>query len=137
MNLKNDLFDLIFDLNFIFCLISSSDSRVMGHQYYYCFVFIISYLITLIFAQFQWQQRDSFDEVRKKLDEVNEENCKIVDVNKLFLPSATVTHIPDLIWLGQEPLFPNRTNLLHIHNIAMSRAFYYRYHHTHLCWRSI
>lgn len=84
-----------------------------------CFVFVN--------GQFQWQIRDSIDEISRKLEKVDQETCQIVDRNELFLPSSTVTHIPDFKSLGIDPIFPNRTNLLHIHNMALSRAFYYRY----------
>ena len=79
-----------------------------------------------VFGQFQWQVRDQFDEIIKKIERIDAENCKIVDRNHLFLPRSTVTHIPELKSLGIDPVFPNRTNLLHIHNMALSRAFYYR-----------
>lgn len=77
-------------------------------------------------AQFQWQTRDQFDEITKMMGRVNQENCKVVGINDLFLPASTVTHVPDLKWLGIDPVFPNRTNLLHVHNMALSRAFYFR-----------
>ncbi|CAG2178002.1 unnamed protein product, partial [Oppiella nova] len=84
-------------------------------------------LVVTIEGQFNWQTRDSFDEIRKQLDKVVEDNCKVMDINELFLPQSSVTHIPDLKWLGIDPIFPNRTNLLHIHNMALSRAFYLSY----------
>lgn len=91
---------------------------------------ITALLVTCLFvftlAQFQWQIRDSIDEIQKRLDRVNAENCRIIDKNGLLLPSSTVTHVPDLKWLGIDPVFPNRTNLLHVHNMALSRAFYFR-----------
>ena len=82
--------------------------------------------VDIVLGQFHWQVRDSFDEIVKKIDRIDGENCKIVDRNHLFLPPSTVTHIPELKSLGIDPVFPNRTNLLHIHNMALSRAFYYR-----------
>lgn len=89
-------------------------------------LFIILVVVVLCLAQFNWQTRDSFDEIRSKLNKVNADNCKVVDINELFLPYSTVTHVPDLKWLGIDPIFPNRTNLLHVHNMAMARAFYLR-----------
>lgn len=80
----------------------------------------------IVSPQFDWQTRDAFDEIQKQLKKVTSENCKIVDINDLYLPSSAVTHVPDLKWLGIDPIFPNRTNLLHIHNVALSRAFYFR-----------
>lgn len=89
-------------------------------------VFLLLVVATLIDGQYQWQTRDGFDEIKIKLDKVNTENCRIVDRNQLFLPSSTVTHVPDFKSLGIDPIFPNRTNLLHVHNMALQRAFFYR-----------
>ena len=91
-------------------------------------VFLLSFAVNLVVieCQFNWQTRDSFDQIRKQLDSVVPDNCKVVDINELFLPQSSVTHIPDLKWLGIDPIFQNRTNLLHIHNMALSRAFYLR-----------
>ena len=98
----------------------------------YSFVFDLKLLfifafVVVIDCQFNWQTIDSFDQIRKQLDKVVEDNCKVVDINELFLPQSSVTHIPDLKYLGIDPIFPNRTNLLHIHNMALSRAFYLRF----------
>lgn len=90
-------------------------------------ILVITALISAAFAQFQWQSRDSFDEIRKRMDKINAETCKVVDKNGLFLPASTVTHVPDLKTLGIDPVFPNRTNLLHVHNMALSRAFFYSF----------
>ncbi|XP_076373714.1 uncharacterized protein LOC143258513 [Tachypleus tridentatus] len=90
-------------------------------------IFVCIILPMMIVSQFNWQTRDSFDTIHNKLDKVTSENCKVVDVNDLFLPSDTVTHVPDIKTLGIDPIFPNRSNLLHIHNMAVTRAFYYSY----------
>lgn len=84
-------------------------------------------LVVPICAQFEWQTPDAFDEIRQKVDQVHAENCKIVDINDLFLDADTVTHVPDIKWLGIDPVFPNRTNLLHVHNMALYRSFFYSY----------
>lgn len=77
-------------------------------------------------GQFQWQHQDAFDQIRGKLDSVTGRNCKSVDVNRLFLSPNTVTHVPNLQWIGIDPVFANRSNLLHVHNMALSRAFFLR-----------
>lgn len=76
-------------------------------------------------AQFS-RDRDQFDDIRDKFDRVSEQNCRIQDVNELFLPNSTVTHVPNIKRLNIDPVFPNRTNLLHIHNMAISKAFFFR-----------
>jgi hypothetical protein len=89
-------------------------------------VVLLLAVVSFACAQFQWQSRDQFDVITQMRDRVNQENCKVMDRNGLFLQASTVTHVPDLKWLGIDPVFPNRTNLLHIHNMALSRAFYFR-----------
>ncbi|XP_023240491.1 uncharacterized protein LOC111638939 [Centruroides sculpturatus] len=83
--------------------------------------------VVVVVGQFNWQVRDKFDEVTNRMRKVTEDNCKIVDINDMFLPNKTVTHVPNTKQLGIDPVFPNRTNLLHIHNMAISRAFFYSY----------
>uniref|UniRef100_T1JWG5 GPR158/179 extracellular domain-containing protein n=1 Tax=Tetranychus urticae TaxID=32264 RepID=T1JWG5_TETUR len=77
--------------------------------------------------QFDWQSRDNFDAIHEQVNRVNRDNCRIVDINDLFLPNSTVTHVPNIKGLGTDPVFPNRTNLLHVHNMALSRAFFYSF----------
>lgn len=76
-------------------------------------------------AQFS-RDRDAFDEIRDKFDRVSQHNCRIQDINELFLPNDTVTHVPNIKQLNIDPVFPNRTNLLHIHNMAISKSFFFR-----------
>ncbi|EEC17491.1 hypothetical protein IscW_ISCW012222 [Ixodes scapularis] len=87
---------------------------------------VFACIVVSVLAQFHWHVRDSFDEIRTRLDRVTAANCKLVDVNQLFLPNDTVTHVPNIKRLNIDPVFPNRTNLLHLHNMAISRAFFFR-----------
>ncbi|CAG7835947.1 unnamed protein product [Allacma fusca] len=78
-------------------------------------------------GQFGWQTRDSFDEIKMKYDAVSPSNCEIKQRADLFLPPDTVTHKPDVKDININPVFPNRTGLLHIHNMALNRAFFWSY----------
>jgi hypothetical protein len=80
-----------------------------------------------VIAQYEWQARDAFDEVRRAMDRVNKYNCEIQHVGDLYLPETSVSHIPDIKDVNINPVFPNRTQLLHIHNMALSRAFFWSY----------
>lgn len=95
------------------------------------YVGIIVYFVFVIklgvFGQYEWQARDNFDEIRLKLDKVNNENCPIQHLGDLYLPEDTVSHLPDIKDININPVFPNRTSLLHLHNIALSRAFFFSY----------
>ena len=74
-----------------------------------------------------WEGRDTFDEILAKLTAVDADTCSIMHVGDLKLPEDTVSHIPDIKEININPVFPNRTSLLHLHNMALNRAFYFSY----------
>lgn len=78
-------------------------------------------------CQYEWQPKDAFDEIRKKYDKVNRDNCEVQNLYDLFMPEDAVSHLPDLKDLNINPVFPNRTALVHLQNVALSRAFFYSY----------
>lgn len=80
-----------------------------------------------VFAQYEWHPRDAFDEVRLKMDKVNADNCPIQHLGDLYLPEDSLSHRPDVKEVNINPVFPNRTALLHLHNLALSRSFFYSY----------
>ncbi|GIY87594.1 hypothetical protein CEXT_418131 [Caerostris extrusa] len=80
-----------------------------------------------VFAQFDWQIRDGFDDITSRMGKVGADNCKVVDRNALFLPQDSVTHVPNIRQIGIDPVLPNRTNLLQLHNMALTRAFFYSF----------
>ncbi|KAJ8981548.1 hypothetical protein NQ317_009807 [Molorchus minor] len=80
-----------------------------------------------VIGQYEWQARDAFDEVSRYMKLVNKDNCEIQHVSDLYLPENSVSHLPDIKDVNINPVFPNRTQLLHIHNIALNRAFFWSY----------
>ena len=45
----------------------------------------------------------------------------------LKMSEDTVSHLPDIKEININPVFPNRTALLHLHNMALNRAFFFSY----------
>uniref|UniRef100_A0A0A9W679 Putative G-protein coupled receptor 158 n=1 Tax=Lygus hesperus TaxID=30085 RepID=A0A0A9W679_LYGHE len=86
----------------------------------------VTYIIGAL-CQYEWQPKDAFDEIRKKYDKVNKDNCEVQNLYDLFLPEDSISHLPDLKEININPIFPNRTALLHLQNMALSRAFFYSY----------
>lgn len=80
-----------------------------------------------VWGQFEWHRKDNFDNIKKRFDRVNADNCKIMHFGELFLPEDTISHIPDIKEVNINPVFPNRTALLHLHNMALSRSFFWSY----------
>lgn len=74
-----------------------------------------------------WNTRDTIDEIRLRMDKINAETCSIAHPFDLHLPPDTVSHLPDIKEININPIFPNRTVLLHLHNMALTRSFYWSY----------
>ncbi|XP_023016255.1 uncharacterized protein [Leptinotarsa decemlineata] len=93
----------------------------------YSYAFFVCLLTVGVTGQYEWQARDPFDEVSRSMNRVNKYNCEIQHVGDLYLPENSVSHLPDIKDININPVFPNRTQLLHMHNMALNRAFFWSY----------
>ncbi|CAG0920746.1 unnamed protein product [Notodromas monacha] len=69
----------------------------------------------------------AFDDIQSRVDAVSHENCDFLHLTELFLPDESVSHKPDVKDININPTFPNRTAMLYLHNLALSRGFYFSY----------
>lgn len=99
----------------------------MNALYYFVIFFFILLKYHDVDGQFEWQEEDAFDEIRIKLDKVYGENCMIQNLENLILPEDSVSHLPDIKDFSVNPVFPNRTALMHLYNLALSRSFFFSY----------
>jgi hypothetical protein len=76
---------------------------------------------------FDWMGYDKFDEIDDRMNSVNAENCMSKPASELRLPSETLAQLPRFNKLLSMVIYPNRTKLLHLHNMALNRAFFYSY----------
>ena len=74
-----------------------------------------------------WDSRDEFDQIYAKMMAASADTCSIMHTGDLKLPEDTVSHKPDIKEININPVFPNRTSLLHLHNMALNRAFFFSY----------
>lgn len=95
-------------------------------MYRECVVLVCLFSVVVI-GQYEWQDRDAFDEVSRAMRTVNKDNCIIQHLGDLYLPEDSVSHLPDIKDININPVFPNRTQLLHLHNMALNRAFFWSY----------
>lgn len=73
------------------------------------------------------QQNDGFDDIRNRMNKVNADNCAIQNAHDLYLPEDAISHListPDLMYTS---IFPNRSALLQLHNMALGRSFFWSY----------
>ncbi|KAK7069808.1 hypothetical protein SK128_015419 [Halocaridina rubra] len=90
-------------------------------------VWYLAATVGCIVAQFEYFDRDTFDNIDSKVLAVTPENCYIKPKMDLYLPEDSVSHLPDIKEVNINPIFPNRTALYHLHNMAHSRAFFFSY----------
>ena len=115
--------------------ISPLASPVLRRTFTISFIFAFVFYTIPPFVTAQYGQgfqpvfpgNDHFDDIQAKLLSVNEDNCAIKHVGELKLPENTVSHLPDIKEININPVFPNRTALLHLHNMALSRSFFFSY----------
>lgn len=88
---------------------------------------IFTALFLLVVGQFEYYTTDNFDRMTTKLRTVNGDNCHIKNRPDLFLQKEAVSHLPDIKEVNINPQFPNRSALLHVHNMAHARAFFWSY----------
>lgn len=92
----------------------------------------VSFWIVVIFAivgagPFDWMEKDNFDVIMDKMTTVTAENCRSKPQADLELPKETVSHVPIYTKLLNTKFFSNRSMLLHMHNMALQRSFFYSF----------
>lgn len=78
-------------------------------------------------SPYDWVQHDIFDEITERYSAINKFNCKSKPQAELYMPTDTVSQVPAFNRLLSMIIYPNRTNLLHLHNMALNRAFFFSY----------
>ncbi|CAH8584444.1 unnamed protein product [Dicrocoelium dendriticum] len=76
---------------------------------------------------FRWFPTDSFDIISQKMNRANPENCMTMSESDLRLPPNSLSQLPRYNQILSQQWFANRSKLLHLHNLALNRAFFYSY----------
>ncbi|XP_069124223.1 uncharacterized protein [Argopecten irradians] len=76
---------------------------------------------------FHWLVEDRFDEIMDRMSSVTADNCRSKPKDKLRLPMETVSQLPRYNMLLSTVIYSNRSQLLHLHNMALNRAFFYSF----------
>jgi hypothetical protein len=78
-------------------------------------------------AQFEWITYDKIDEIMDRINSVNRDNCFEKQPSELVLPEEAVYQKPSIDMLKRDIILRNRTQLLHVRNIAHRNALLYSY----------
>ncbi|KAF5396826.1 G-protein-coupled receptor [Paragonimus heterotremus] len=76
---------------------------------------------------FRWFPPDNFDIIASKMERANPENCVTMSESDLRLPPTALSQLPKYNQILSQQWFANRSKLLHLHNLALNRAFFYSY----------
>lgn len=76
---------------------------------------------------FYWFPPDNFDIISRKMDLANPDNCVTMSETDLRLPPTALSQLPRYNQILLQQWFSNRSKLLHLHNLALNRAFFYSY----------
>ena len=76
---------------------------------------------------YDWMPYDAFDDIDDRMHAITAQNCKTKPASELRLPYDSVGQLPKFNRLLSYIVYPNRTKLLHVHNTALNRAFFFRY----------
>lgn len=91
------------------------------------FLFTWSALSLVKAGVFKWMQYDNFDEIMDKFSAVTADNCRSKPREELQFSRDTVAQIPRYNMLLSTIIYANRSSLLHLHNMALNRAFFYSF----------
>lgn len=92
------------------------------------FVFWGLVVVTLVGGSpFSWMKKDNFDLIMDRMTEVTSENCPSKPLAELELPVESVSQVPVYNKLFSNVIYSNRSMLLHLHNMALNRAFYFSF----------
>jgi len=78
-------------------------------------------------SSYDWMPYDAFDEIDDRYRAITPQNCKSKPASELRLPYGSVGQLPKFNRLLNYYIYPNRTKLVHVHNMALNRAFFFRY----------
>lgn len=84
-------------------------------------------LFDQIYSQFEWISYDKIDEIMEQINSVNSINCFEKQPSELVLPEEAVYQKPSIEMLRQGLIMRNRTQLLHVRNLAHRNALLYSY----------
>ncbi|VDL18649.1 unnamed protein product [Hymenolepis diminuta] len=83
--------------------------------------------LTTAVSPFSWYPRDNFDYIMEKMARANPNNCRYLSEADLTLPINTINQMPKYNQIPIQVWYSNRSKLLHLHNLALNRAFFFSY----------
>ena len=78
-------------------------------------------------SQFEWISYDKIDEIMDRINSVSAGNCFQKQPSELVLPEEAVYQKPSIEMLKKDIIMRNRTQLLHVRNMAHRNALLYSY----------
>ncbi|XP_014788876.1 uncharacterized protein LOC106882646 [Octopus bimaculoides] len=90
-------------------------------------LFVVFLYTTYTSGEFEWMKYDHYDEIQDKITAVTPQNCRGKSRDQLTVRADVVSQLPKYNELLSKIMYKNRTKLLHLHNMALNRAYFYSY----------
>ncbi|ESO96905.1 hypothetical protein LOTGIDRAFT_214442 [Lottia gigantea] len=90
-------------------------------------VFVLVILVSVQGGRYDWMGYDKFDEMEEIYNSVDDQNCRSKSKAEMVMREDLVTQIPFYNNLLNRVWYRNRTSLIHLHNMALNRAFFFSY----------
>ena len=94
----------------------------------FCIIFSLCLLVfDKSLCQFEWIVYDQIDVIMDQINAITSGNCMQKQPSELVLPDEAVFQKPTIEMLKKDIIMRNRTQLLHVRNIAHRNALLYSY----------
>lgn len=96
-------------------------------------MFISTAILTIIWRiilgadVFRWKPSDDYGKINALYNSLYYKDCRITDKDDLTMPETVVSQVPKFNQMLTRTWYRNRTNLLHLHNMALNRAFFFSF----------
>ncbi|XP_063441841.1 uncharacterized protein LOC134722188 [Mytilus trossulus] len=88
---------------------------------------IVLFCHFVLAGKYEWMKRDNFDIIDDLFQAVKGSNCRSKSKREMLLRPDVVSQIPKANQLKSTIIYKNRTNLVHMHNMALNRAYFMSY----------
>ncbi|XP_013089446.2 uncharacterized protein LOC106073439 [Biomphalaria glabrata] len=90
-----------------------------------CLFISVCFVCFVTPSPYEWMYHDRWDVINDMFSNVSAQNCRSKSKDQLMLPIDAVSAPPTYNRLLSSKTYSNRTVLLHVHNMALNRAFFY------------
>ncbi|XP_050398522.1 uncharacterized protein LOC126816272 [Patella vulgata] len=90
-------------------------------------IFVLILFVSVECGRYEWMTYDHFDEMEEVYNSMDGDSCRGKSKQDMEMRGDLVTMIPRYNTLRSMTWYKNRTMMIHLHNMALNRAFFFSY----------